>query len=140
MKSALTAMIAGLLFGSGLIVSGMVNPAKVLGFLDLTGQWDPSLGLVMASAIVLSWVGVKLAARRSDPACPVDPPAKPIDKPLVLGSIMFGIGWGLSGFCPGPAVVAASDWYWPALAVMAGLLPGLAVAGAFQARERNSAG
>ncbi|HBM83613.1 MAG TPA: hypothetical protein DD459_08070, partial [Halieaceae bacterium] len=73
MKSAFTAMIAGLLFGSGLIVSGMVNPAKVLGFLDLTGQWDPSLGLVMASAIVLSWVGVKLAARRSDPACPVDP-------------------------------------------------------------------
>ena len=102
MKSTLNALLAGLLFGAGLIVSGMVNPAKVIGFLDLTGQWDPSLALVMASAIGLSWLGVRLAARRSDPACPTDAPARPIDKPLVLGSIMFGIGWGVSGFCPRP--------------------------------------
>lgn len=135
MKSSINAMIAGLLFGAGLIVSGMVNPAKVIGFLDLTGPWDPSLGLVMASAISLSWLGVKLAARRSNPACASDLPDRPIDKPLILGSIVFGIGWGLSGFCPGPAVVAASDLYWPALAVMVGLLLGLAVAGKFQAGQ-----
>jgi uncharacterized protein len=131
-KSIVNALIAGLLFGAGLVVSGMVNPAKVIGFLDLTGQWDPSLGLVMASAISLSWVGVKLAATRSNPACAVDQTSRPIDKPLILGSIVFGVGWGLSGFCPGPAVVAASDLYWPALVVMVGLLVGLAVAGRFQ--------
>ena len=137
MKSTLNALLAGLLFGAGLIVSGMVNPAKVIGFLDLTGQWDPSLALVMASAISLSWLGVRLAARRSDPACPTDAPARPIDKPLVLGSIVFGIGWGVSGFCPGPAVVATGNLYWPALVVVLGMLPGLAVAGMYQAAQRD---
>ncbi|MGB7479345.1 MAG: YeeE/YedE family protein [Burkholderiaceae bacterium] len=101
------ALISGLLFGIGLIVSGMTNPAKVIGFLDIAGQWDPSLGFVMGGAILVGLPAFRLAARRSVSllGAPLAlPTATQIDRRLVLGSLAFGVGWGLAGFCPGPAI------------------------------------
>lgn len=127
MRSTFSALLAGLLFGAGLLLSGMVNPGKVIGFLDIAGVWDPSLALVLASAILVSWIGVQLAARRAggDPAGGA--PQQPIDRPLVLGSALFGIGWGMTGLCPGPTVTALGMGFWPAAVVAIGLLPGLYV-------------
>jgi uncharacterized membrane protein YedE/YeeE len=104
-----TALLAGLVFGLGLIVSGMADPAKVLGFLDLAGAWDPSLALVMAGAIAIGLVAFTLARRRTRSllGLPMQlPQGRGIDRRLALGGIAFGIGWGLAGFCPGPALVA----------------------------------
>ncbi|PLW84009.1 hypothetical protein CWI75_01255 [Kineobactrum sediminis] len=125
MKSALSALGAGLLFGAGLLVSGMANPAKVIGFLDLGGHWDPSLALVMASAIAVSWLGVRFAARRTE--CPVEegPANTGITRQLLGGSVLFGIGWGITGFCPGPAVAALGLGFWPAAIVVLGMVAGL---------------
>src|SRR2546427_13008210 len=98
---------AGFVFGLGLLVSGMVNPAKVLGFLDLAGAWDPSLALVMAGAVVVGAIAFALAGRRVSTllGTPMTLPAtRTIDARLVLGSLAFGVGWGLAGFCPGPAL------------------------------------
>jgi uncharacterized membrane protein YedE/YeeE len=98
----------GLIFGLGLILSGMFDPAKVLGFLDLAGLWDPSLALVMAGAIPVAFVAFRIAAGRATTllGLPVDlPKATRIDRPLILGSAIFGIGWGLAGICPGPSFV-----------------------------------
>lgn len=103
------ALAAGLVFGIGLIVSGMSNPAKVLGFLDLAGNWDPSLALVMAGAILVSLIPFQLASRtpRALLGEPMRlPTARDIDRRLVLGSLVFGVGWGLAGYCPGPALVS----------------------------------
>ncbi|MBL8459217.1 MAG: YeeE/YedE family protein [Zoogloea sp.] len=96
-------LVAGLLFGIGLMVSGMVVPAKVQAFLDVGGRWDPSLALVMGGAIGVALPIFRWAGRRRFPA----PPHGPVDGPLVVGSLVFGIGWGLSGYCPGPALLAA---------------------------------
>ncbi|MFZ6649471.1 DUF6691 family protein [Undibacterium sp. TJN25] len=99
---------AGLLFGIGLIVAGMANPAKVLGFLDLAGRWDPSLALVMGGAIAVGSVAFAIAKRRSKSLLGLSmqwPQATMVDRRLVVGSLMFGIGWGLAGICPGPALV-----------------------------------
>lgn len=120
------AFACGLLFGLGLLVSGMVDPDKVRGFLDITGRWDPSLALVMAGAIAVALPCLQWARRRDARAgAAVDGESEPrrIDRPLVVGSLAFGIGWGLSGYCPGPALVAASGgsrmalWYVLAMAV-----------------------
>ena len=103
------ALIAGLIFGLGLILSGMTNPAKVIGFLDLAGHWDPSLGFVMAGAIAVSAVPFRLAKSRSMAllGAPIRlPTATDIDRRLVLGSLAFGAGWGLAGYCPGPALAS----------------------------------
>ena len=105
----LTAFLAGLLFGIGLIVAGMADPHKVLAFLDLAGHWDPSLALVMVGAIAVAVVGFRLAARRSSSllGLPIHLPlVRHLDRRLLLGSLAFGVGWGLVGLCPGPAVVA----------------------------------
>ena len=105
----LSSFIAGLVFGVGLIVSGMVNPAKVLGFLDLAGAWDPSLAMVMAGAVAIGAVAFAIAGKRASTwlGAPMAlPTARGIDARLVLGSLAFGVGWGLAGFCPGPALVA----------------------------------
>jgi uncharacterized membrane protein YedE/YeeE len=102
------AFLCGLLFGLGLLVSGMANPAKVKGFLDLAGAWDPSLALVMGGAIAVGLIGFGLAIGRSRTwlGTPIHlPTAHRIDRRLVFGSLTFGIGWGLAGICPGPALV-----------------------------------
>lgn len=125
MKTTLSALVAGLLFGAGLLLSGMVNPSKVIGFLDISGAWDPSLALVMVSAILVSWLGVQIAARRALSCSVDDSPRRRIDRPLLLGSALFGIGWGITGLCPGPAVAGLGMGFWPAAVVIIGLLPGL---------------
>jgi uncharacterized membrane protein YedE/YeeE len=103
----LSAFVAGLVFGLGLILSGMADPSKVIAFLDLAGPWDPSLAFVMGGAIAVGTVGFYFASKRSR-ALLGDvmrmPTATRIDRPLVLGSLAFGAGWGLAGYCPGPAV------------------------------------
>ena len=104
----LTAAICGILFGFGLIISGMAQPAKVLNFLDLLGRWDPSLALVMAAALAVSGAGYALAKRRPAPYAAVSwswPTNSAIDAPLLAGASLFGLGWGLVGLCPGPALV-----------------------------------
>ena len=104
----LSALLLGLLFGLGLIVSGMTNPAKVLGFLDLAGSWDPSLVLVMGGALMVSLPLFALIGRRKRALLgePMQlPTTRRIDLRLLLGSLTFGVGWGLAGYCPGPALV-----------------------------------
>lgn len=106
--ATLFAFVVGLIFGIGLLVSGMANPEKVLGFLDLAGPWDPSLVFVMAGAIAVGVVAFGVAGKRRQSllGTPIQlPTARTIDKRLVMGSTVFGIGWGLAGFCPGPALV-----------------------------------
>ncbi len=101
------ALLAGLIFGIGLIISGMADPAKVMGFLDLRGSWDPSLAFVMGGAICVGLVAFSAAARRSKTLLGDAlrlPQTKHIDRRLVLGGLAFGVGWGLAGYCPGPAV------------------------------------
>ncbi len=122
--SRLITLLAGVLFGSGLTLSGMVNPAKVLGFLDVAGNWDPSLGLVMAGAIPLAAVGYAVARRRPTPLCAphFDSPNKHrVDGRLVVGAGLFGVGWGLVGLCPGPVVAALG------IASLNGPLPSVAI-------------
>lgn len=131
------AWVAGLLFGAGLMVSGMANPAKVLGFLDLAGRWDPSLAFVMAGAILVGTVAFFIARRhrRSLLGLPLQLPASTaITARLVLGSAAFGIGWGLAGFCPGPALVALGAGAPKAWGFVAAMLAGMAV---FSALERR---
>lgn len=122
--------MAGLLFGLGLILSGMSNPAKVIGFLDLAGNWDPSLGFVMAGAILVGLVAFRLARGRSVSLLgePMQLPAsRGIDRSLVLGSLTFGVGWGLAGYCPGPALASlASGGQKPLMFVLA-MLAGMAL-------------
>ncbi len=127
LRSALITMAlgvaAGLLFGGGLLVSGMANPAKVINFLDVLGHWDPSLAFVMSGAVVCTFVGYPLIQGRSKPLFASSfqlPTRRDIDKPLVLGALLFGVGWGASGYCPGPAWVS-----------VAGLAPGTFVFAAF---------
>lgn len=107
----LLGLLSGLVFGIGLVFSGMANPAKVLNFLDLTGRWDPSLAFVMAGAVAVSFVGFRLAWRRTAPVLADRfelPTASTIDPHLVVGAAIFGIGWGIGGFCPGPAITSLS--------------------------------
>jgi uncharacterized membrane protein YedE/YeeE len=128
MKDALFAFAAGLVFGIGLIVSGMSDPAKVIGFLDLFGRWDPSLAFVMGGAIAVALPAFALAARRPKSLLGTTMllPAKvPIDRRLVAGSLVFGVGWGLAGFCPGPAVVAVGMGQGPALLFVVSMLAGM---------------
>ncbi|KJZ52734.1 DUF6691 family protein [Pseudomonas marginalis] len=111
----LTALIAGLIFGLGLYLSGMTNPAKVLGFLDLAGEWDPSLALVMLGALVVSSVFFYFARHRRTSllGAPMQMPThRTIDRRLVLGSVVFGVGWGIAGLCPGPAVALLLTGQW----------------------------
>ena len=124
----LASFISGLVFGLGLIVSGMSNPAKVLGFLDLAGAWDPSLALVMAGAIAVGAVAFAFADKRTVSLLgePMQlPAARHIDRRLVGGAVVFGIGWGIAGFCPGPAIVALGLGQVKALVFVVAMLAGM---------------
>jgi uncharacterized membrane protein YedE/YeeE len=132
MTHTLLSLAAGLVFGLGLIVSGMADPAKVLGFLDLAGAWNPSLALVMGGAIAVGLPAFALARTRktSFAGAPMQlPQSSAIDMRLAGGSLLFGIGWGLAGFCPGPALVALGMGRVEALAFTAAMLAGM---GAFE--------
>lgn len=132
------ALLAGLVFGLGLIISGMANPAKVLGFLDLAGPWDPSLAFVMLGAIAVGLCAFAWAQRRKATLTgqPLHlPTSRTINKRLVLGSVLFGVGWGLAGFCPGPALVALGMGEGKALVFVMAMLAGMAIFEVLEARR-----
>jgi uncharacterized membrane protein YedE/YeeE len=132
-----TSLLAGLVFGLGLLVSGMANPAKVLGFLDLAGRWDPSLAFVMAGAIAVGAVAFAVARKRTSTFLGTEmrlPSARHIDRRLVGGGLLFGIGWGIAGFCPGPALVALGMGEGKAVVFVVAMLVGM---GLFELVERR---
>jgi uncharacterized membrane protein YedE/YeeE len=136
----LISFISGLIFGVGLIISGMANPAKVLGFLDLSGTWDPSLIFVMAGALFIGFFAFLYAGRRKTALLGKElklPTAMQIDRRLVLGSILFGAGWGLAGFCPGPALVGLGMGLPKAILFVLAMLAGM---GLFELIERRRGG
>lgn len=126
----ITALAAGLIFGLGLVISQMVNPAKVIAFLDILGNWDPSLVFVMGSALVVTAVGYRLVWERKKPVFEDKfqvPGNRKIDARLAIGAVMFGIGWGLVGLCPGPAITAITIGRWKALAFLASMSFGMVI-------------
>jgi uncharacterized membrane protein YedE/YeeE len=136
-RSLLTAFLSGLIFGVGLLLAGMANPAKVLAFLDIAGHWDPSLALVMGGAIPVSAIGFYLTRQRSAPLFGDNfqvPSNRKLDKRLVLGALGFGVGWGLAGFCPGPALVALGTGSLKPVVFVAAMLSGMVI---FEMLERK---
>lgn len=130
--SLLVNLAAGLIFGLGLVISGMANPAKVLNFLDVAGHWDPSLAFVMAGAIAVTATGYRFVLRRPKPLLEDTfhlPGRSTIDRPLVIGSAIFGLGWGLFGFCPGPAITSLGLAATGTLVFVPAMLIGITVAG-----------
>jgi len=128
--ASIFAFIAGLVFGLGLIVAGMANPAKILAFLDIAGKWDPSLAFVMAGAIAVGLVAFALAGRQTTSALGLPmqlPTTRTVDVRLVGGSLLFGMGWGLAGFCPGPAIVALGAGYVKAAVFVVSMLLGMGI-------------
>jgi uncharacterized protein len=137
---ALAAFVAGLVFGVGLLVSGMANPAKVQGFLDLFGRWDPSLALVMAGAIAVAAPAFWWFERRGNTLLgePLAlPPKTGVTARLLLGGALFGMGWGLAGYCPGPALVAMSSGAPLAVAFVGAMLAGMALVDAWGGGSRG---
>jgi uncharacterized membrane protein YedE/YeeE len=133
----ITAFLSGLLFGFGLLISGLANPGKVLGFLDLAGAWDPSLALVMAGAIGVALIPFTIAKRRARSVLGAPlrlPSRRDIDRPLVVGSLIFGIGWGIAGICPGPAITLLGGGYWQAFLFVGAMLVGMLI---FELLERR---
>lgn len=128
--SIVTAFITGLVFGLGLILSGMTDPSKVLGFLDITGTWDPSLAFVMGGAILVGSIAFYFAKGRTKSLLGEAmrmPTASQIDKRLVLGSLAFGVGWGLAGYCPGPAVASLAQGGSKPIIFVIAMLAGMAI-------------
>ncbi|MBW5812476.1 YeeE/YedE family protein [Yersinia kristensenii] len=126
----LFSLLAGLVFGLGLIVAGMANPAKVLGFLDISGLWDPSLALVMAAAVAIAILGFGWAKKRKTSlrGQPLQlPTSTRIDRRLIGGSVLFGIGWGLVGICPGPALVLLGAGIYKGVIFAAAMVAGMAI-------------
>lgn len=135
----LMAFFAGLLFGIGLLMAGMANPAKVLSFLDLAGAWDPSLALVMAAAIGVAFLPFRWARlqRSSLLGAPMQLPGKrTLDRRLIGGSLLFGVGWGITGICPGPALVTLLAGRWQVLLFVVAMLAAMAL---FAVLERRAA-
>lgn len=127
----LTALLIGLLFGAGIAVFGMINPAKVLNFFDVAGTWDPSLAFVMGGALAVAFLGYRVVLKRPAPVFDTRfhlPARREIDLPLVGGSALFGIGWGIAGFCPGGAIPALGLGEADALIFVAAMLAGIALA------------
>ena len=138
----LTSFVSGLVFAIGLVVAGMTNPAKVLGFLDIAGAWDPSLMFVMGGAILVYAPLCRVVTRRKTAwAGPLHlPTRRDIDSRLVLGGILFGVGWGLAGLCPGPAIVALAS-FGPGMLVCSGsMLAGMALRAAWERGRVESDG
>lgn len=126
----LSAFVAGLLFGLGLLLAGMANPAKVLAFLDLAGNWDPSLALVMVGAICVAALPLNLAQRRTKAllgGAMQLPTRRDLDARLIGGSLLFGVGWGIAGICPGPAVAILLTGHRQALLFVAAMLAGMLI-------------
>ncbi|MDM0058618.1 YeeE/YedE family protein [Variovorax fucosicus] len=137
---AVTSFLAGLVFGLGLLVSGMANPGKVLGFLDLAGKWDPSLAFVMAGAIAVGMGAFFVAGRRARSLLGAEmrlPTARHVDRRLVIGSLVFGLGWGVAGFCPGPGLVALGMGEAKALVFVCAMLAGMAGFELVELRQRH---
>lgn len=136
--SAVAAFAAGLLFGLGLLLSGMSDPGKVIGFLDLAGRWDPSLAFVMAGAIGVGFFAFAAAKRRAKAflgGAMHLPQRRDIDPRLVGGALVFGIGWGLAGFCPGPALVSFGSGQEKAAVFVAAMLVGMLIEATFASRR-----
>jgi uncharacterized protein len=122
--------VVGLLFGLGLLISGMADPGKVLGFLDLFGSWDPSLAFVMGGAITVGFFGFTLAKRRATTFLGTAlhlPKSSQIDKRLLIGALLFGAGWGLAGFCPGPGLVSMASGQGKAIVFVVSMIAGMIV-------------
>jgi len=123
MRKLILLFVAGGMFGSGLAMSGMTNPARVIGFLDVFGAWDPTLAFVMGGAVGSYAIAMAVLRRRWPASCPAQDRKGPISKRLVLGAVLFGIGWGIAGFCPGPALADFAAlriealWFVPAMAI-----------------------
>ncbi|MBD0701540.1 MAG: DUF6691 family protein [Pseudomonas rhizophila] len=136
----LTAFMAGLVFGFGLLLAGMANPSKVLAFLDVTGTWDPSLALVMLAAIGVA-IGPLTWARRQTRSVLGNPMQLPVkrelDPRLIGGSLLFGIGWGIAGICPGPAVAILLTGHWQIIVFMAAMLAGMLLFTALENRRTH---
>jgi len=135
MLRIIAALTSGVVFGIGLALAGMLNPAKVVGFLDIFGVWDPSLAFVMIGGSAVNLIGLRVVLRREAPLlCDrfILPTATTIDRPLIIGSLIFGVGWGLAGLCPGPVISSLmlnpSDMVAFALVLVAGLMLGRWVA------------
>ena len=126
--SNLSEYLIGALFGLGLIISGMTNPAKILAFLDIAGAWDPSLIFVMGGAVLVGLIAFYLAKNRTQSflgGAMHIPTRRDIDRPLIIGSALFGVGWGLAGFCPGPALVSLGSGELKALVFVVAMLGGM---------------
>jgi len=130
MLKMLVNLFAGTLFGLGLAISGMVNPAKVIGFLDFAGDWDPTLAFAFAGALLVAIPAFRFILRRRHPVLADDfdlPTKKVVDGRLLGGAALFGIGWGLAGFCPGPAVTALASGLLPVFVFVASMVAGMAM-------------
>ncbi len=136
--SRLSAFACGLLFGLGLLLAGMADPSKVLAFLDLAGAWDPSLALVMVAAIGVAALPMTLARRRSRAllgGAMQLPIRRDLDARLIGGSLLFGVGWGIAGICPGPALAILLSGHWQALLFVAAMLAGMLIFTALEGRR-----
>ena len=142
--SAVSAFAVGLFLGAGLIISGMTDPSKIIGFLDVAGAWDPSLAFIIGGAVLVGFIAFRFARRRTVSflgGAMHLPNARQIDQPLILGSLAFGVGWGLAGYCPGPAVVAFGSGQDKAVVFLVAMIAGMALYEAadrlFHARRRR---
>lgn len=138
--SLISQYLIGVLFGFGLLVSGMSNPQKVLNFLDITGSWDPSLIFVMGGAVIVGLGGFFLASKRTEAffgGVFQVPTNRDITRPLVLGSIIFGVGWGIAGFCPGPAIVAVGAGHLKAIVFVIAMLAGMFISSEVIKRSKS---
>ena len=134
----MASLVCGLVFGAGLLISGMVQPTKVLGFLDIFGAWDPSLAVVMATALAVSTPGFMLANSRARPLLATRsfwPTKRDIDRPLVVGAALFGVGWGLVGLCPGPALESLATLSPGIIVFVAAMAGGMALHDFWQKRQ-----
>lgn len=138
----LAALLAGLMFGAGLALSGMVNPIKVQNFLDISGTWDPTLIFVMGAGLAVTFTGYRLVMQQPQPLFAPGfalPPTHGIDQRLVGGACLFGAGWGLTGFCPGPAIASLVFGYWPSVLFVAAMAAGMLAAHWFIRRTGSGA-